>query len=70
MAPSYKDIDTASINTPMNPQMDHTNCCVPCAQLARETRDSQLRTEELVKNFIESMSKNPMMKMMAGKFGA
>jgi hypothetical protein len=30
---------------------------------------SQRATQDLVESFIASMSKNPMMKMMAGKFG-
>lgn len=56
------------VHTAMNPQSDHTNCCVPCAQLMRETRDSQLRTEQMVNSFIENMAQNPMFKMMAGRF--
>lgn len=38
-------------------------------ELLREIRDSQLRTEKMVKEFIESMANNPMMGMMAKMFG-
>jgi hypothetical protein len=34
-----------------------------------EIRDSQLRTEEMVKGFVESMGKNPMFATMAKMFG-
>lgn len=38
-------------------------------EMLAATRDSQLRTEKLVDDFIEAASKNPMFKMLASKFG-
>lgn len=39
-------------------------------ELIEEIRASQFRTEELVRGFVEQMAKNPMLKAMAGRFGA
>ncbi len=38
-------------------------------KMTEEVRESQLRTEKMVRDFVENMSKNPMFKMFATKFG-
>lgn len=38
-------------------------------ELLEEIADSQRKTQELVENFVNSMSKNPMLKAFAGRFG-
>ena len=38
-------------------------------QEVKRVRESQERTEQMVKTFVEAMEKNPMLKAMAGRFG-